>query len=82
LISSLGLLNPAENLGRHTQLKAQFTSNFAGTMGHSGTCMDLAMVKQEQGETLRQYMRRFFDKRATVVDITNKDVIDLFQDNL
>jgi hypothetical protein len=44
--------------------------------------MDLVMVKQEQGETLRQYMRRFFDKRATVVDITDKEVIDLFQDGL
>jgi hypothetical protein len=42
--------------------------------------MDLAMVKQEQGETLRKYMRRFFDKRATVVDVTDKEVIDLFQD--
>jgi hypothetical protein len=27
-------------------------------------------------------MRRFFDKRATVVDVTNKEVIDLFQDGL
>jgi hypothetical protein len=44
--------------------------------------MDLAMVKQEQGETLCKYMRRFFDKRATVVDITDKEVIDLFQDGL
>jgi hypothetical protein len=44
--------------------------------------MDLAMVKQEQGETLRKYMRRFFDKRATVVDVSNKEVIDLFQDGL
>jgi hypothetical protein len=44
--------------------------------------MELAMVKQEQGETLRKYMRRFFDKRATVVDVTNKEVIDLFQDGL
>jgi hypothetical protein len=44
--------------------------------------MDLAMVKQEQGEMLRQYMRRFFDKRATVVDVTDKEVIDLFQDRL
>jgi lysozyme family protein len=43
--------------------------------------MDLAMVKQEQGETLRKYMRRFFDKRATVVDVSDK-VIDLFQDGL
>jgi hypothetical protein len=44
--------------------------------------MDLAMVKQEQGETLRKYMRRFFDKLATVVDVTDKEVIDLFQDGL
>jgi hypothetical protein len=29
------------------QLKDQFTSNFAGAMGRSGTRMDLAMVKQE-----------------------------------
>jgi hypothetical protein len=33
-------------------------------------------------ETLRKYMRRFFDKRATVVDVTDKEVIDLFQDGL
>jgi hypothetical protein len=38
------------------RLKDQFTSNFAGTMGPSGTRMDLAMVKQEQGETLHKYM--------------------------
>jgi hypothetical protein len=44
--------------------------------------MDLAMVKQEQGETLRKYMRRFFDKRAIVVDVTDKEVINLFQDGL
>jgi hypothetical protein len=36
--------------------------------------MDLAMVKQEQGETLHKYMKRFFDKRATVVDVTDKEV--------
>jgi hypothetical protein len=44
--------------------------------------MDLAMVKQHQGKTLRKYMRRFFDKRATVVDVTDKEVVDLFQDGL
>jgi hypothetical protein len=44
--------------------------------------MYLAMVKQEQGETLRKYMRRFFDKHVTVVDVTDKEVIDLFQDGL
>jgi hypothetical protein len=44
--------------------------------------MDLAMAKQEQGETLCKYMRCFLDKRATVVDVTDKKVIDLFQDGL
>jgi hypothetical protein len=74
-----------ESLDRYSidkwdQLKEQFTSNFAGSMGRSGTRMDLAMVKQEQGETLRKYMRRFFNKRAIVVDVADKEVIDLFQD--
>jgi hypothetical protein len=27
-------------------------------------------------------MRCFFDKRATVVDVSDKEVIDLFQDGL
>jgi hypothetical protein len=27
-------------------------------------------------------MRRFFDKHTTVVDVTDKEVIDLFQDGL
>jgi hypothetical protein len=44
--------------------------------------MVLAIVKQEQGETLRKYMQRFFDKRATVVDVADKEVIDLFQEGL
>jgi hypothetical protein len=64
------------------QLKAQFTSNFAGAMKHSGIRMDLDMVKQEQGEMLRQYMQCFFDKCATIVDVTDKEVINLFQDGL
>jgi hypothetical protein len=66
------------SIDKWDQLKEQFTSNFTGAMGRSGTRMDLAMVKQEQGETLRKYMRRFFDKRATVVDVSDKEVIDLF----
>jgi hypothetical protein len=59
------------SIDKWDQLKEQFTSNFAG-----------AMVKQEQSETLRKYMQRFFDKRTTVVDVSDKEVIDLFQDGL
>jgi hypothetical protein len=70
------------SIDKWDQLKEQFTSNFAGTMGRSGTRMDLAMVKQEQGENLRKYMRCFFDKRPTIVDVSDKKVIDLIQDGL
>jgi hypothetical protein len=70
------------SIDKWDQLKEQFSSNFAGSMGRPGTRMDLAMAKQEQGETLCKYMRRFFDKRATVVDVSDKEVIDLFQDGL
>jgi hypothetical protein len=34
------------SIDKWDQLKEQFTSNFAGAMGRSGTRMDLAMVKQ------------------------------------
>jgi hypothetical protein len=61
-------------------LKQRFTSNFVGSLGRHGTRMDLALIKQKQGKTLREYMRRFFEKRATVVDVTEKEVIDTFRD--
>jgi hypothetical protein len=70
------------SIDKWDQLKDKFTSYFAVAMGRSGTRMDLAMVKQEQGETLRKYMRCFFNKRATVVDVTDKEAIDLFQEGL
>jgi hypothetical protein len=59
----LGSLNK-NSIDEWGQLKAQFTSNFAGAMGRSGTHMNLAMVKQEQGDTLCKYMYCFFDKCA------------------
>ena len=63
-------------------LKKCFTSNFAGAMGRAGNRMDLAQVKQEQGKTLHNYTHQFFDKRTTVVDVTDKEVIDTFQEGL
>jgi hypothetical protein len=41
------------SIDKWDQLKEQ------GAMGCSGTRMDLAMVKQEHGETLHKYMQRF-----------------------
>jgi hypothetical protein len=41
--------------------------------------MDLAMVKQEQGETLRQYMRRFFDKTDSTTVVPSKTSVTAAQ---
>jgi hypothetical protein len=62
------------------QLKQHFTSNFAGSLGRHGTRMDLVLIEQKQGKSFREYMRCFFGKRATVVDVTEKEVIDTFHD--
>ena len=37
------------------------------------------MCKQEQGASIRSYVKRFFDTRATIPNITDDDVIDYFQ---
>ena len=65
-----------------SQLKAVFTNNFAGAMQRPDNRIDLSQVKQQQGETLRSYLCCFFDKKATVVDITEKDAIECFQNGL
>ena len=37
------------------------------------------MCKQEQGESIRSYVKRFFDTRATIPNVAAADVIDYFQ---
>ena len=40
------------------------------------------MCKQEQGESIRSYIKRFFDTRATIPNITDDDIIDYFQSGI
>ena len=63
-------------------LKVAFTNNYAGAMQRPGNRIDLSQVKQQEGETLRSYLRRFFDKKTTIVDITERNIIDCFQNDL
>jgi hypothetical protein len=37
------------------------------------------MIKQEQGESIRSYIKRFFDTRATIPNVADDDVIDYFR---
>ena len=40
------------------------------------------MIKQEQGESIRSYVKRFFDKRATIPNVADDDIIDYFQSGI
>ena len=60
-------------------LKAAFTNNFVGAMQRLGNKVDLSQIKQGHNETLQSYVYYFFDKKATVVEIFELEIIDRFQ---
>src|SRR6185312_17531793 len=42
----------------------------------------LSMCKQEQGDSIISYVKRFFDTRATIPNVADDDVIDYFQSGI
>jgi hypothetical protein len=40
------------------------------------------MCKLEQGESIRSYIKRFFDTRATIPNVADDDIIDYFQSGI
>ena len=40
------------------------------------------MCKQEQGKSIRSYVKRLFDTRATIPNVAAADVIDYFQSGI
>ena len=40
------------------------------------------MCKQEQGESIRSYVKRFFDTRTTIPNVADHDIIDYFQSGI
>ena len=79
----LGLLIWLQNLQPHSidswlALSKQFVNNFQGTYQCPGSRYDLASCKQKPDEGLREYNRRFFEKKATYVFLSDHDIIDIF----
>jgi hypothetical protein len=64
------------------RLKKIFIDNFQGAITRGGTWHDLAQCKQERNELLWSYTRRFFDVRATIVNILEEDIIDCFYNGI
>jgi len=63
-------------------LKQAFIDNFQGSLHRVDTRHALSMCKQEQGESIRSYVKRFFDTRATIPNVADDDVIDYFQSGI
>ena len=63
-------------------LKKIFIDNLQGSIHRPATRHDLRLCKQECGEALRSYIKRFFDTRATIANIADDDVIDCFNNGL
>jgi hypothetical protein len=62
--------------------KKVFIDNFQGAIARAGTRHDLAQYKQERNELLRSYTRHFFDVHATIVNISEEDIIDYFYNGI
>jgi hypothetical protein len=57
-----------------------FAGNFQGTYVRPGNSWDLRSCRQQLGESLREYIRRFLKQRTELPNITNSDVIGAFLD--
>ena len=68
-----------ESIHSWEDLKKAFVDNFQGSAHRVATRHALSMCKQEQGESIRSYVKRFFDTRATIPNVAAADVIDYFQ---
>ena len=71
-----------ESIHSWEDLKKAFVDNFQGSLHRVATHHALSMIKQEQGGSIRSYVKCFFNTRATIPNVTNDDVIDYFQSGI
>jgi len=71
-----------ESIHSWEDLKKAFIDNFQGSLHWVATHHALAMCKQEPGEPLRSYVKRFFDTRATISNVSDEDIVHYFHDGI
>jgi hypothetical protein len=70
-------LPPAQIFGWDDLVKV-FAGNFQGTYVRPGNSWDLRSCRQQPGESLQEYIRRFSKQRIELPNITDSDVIGAF----
>jgi hypothetical protein len=69
---------PPGQISNWDDLVQAFAGNFQGTYVRPGNSWDLRSCRQQPGESLRDYIRRFSKQRTELPNITDSDVIGAF----
>jgi hypothetical protein len=69
---------PPVQISNWDDLVKAFAGNFQGTYVRPGNSWDLRSCRQQPGESLREYIRRFSKQRTELPNITDSDVIGAF----
>jgi hypothetical protein len=69
---------PPTQISNWDDLVKAFAGNFQGTYVRPGNSWDLRSCRQQPGESLRDYIRRFSKQRTELPNITDSDVIGAF----
>jgi hypothetical protein len=69
---------PPAQISNWDDLVKAFAGNFQGTYVHPGNSWDLRSCRQQPGESLREYIRRFSKQCTEMPNITDSDVIGAF----
>jgi hypothetical protein len=69
---------PPALISNWDDLVKAFAENFQGTYVRPGNSWDLQSCRQQPGESLREYIRRFSKQRTELPNITDSDVIGAF----
>jgi hypothetical protein len=76
----LGL--PVGSVRSWNHLRRLFTSNFRATCARSEVDWDLANVVQKKGESLREYIQCFCNKRNVISEVDDKSIVMFFKKGL
>jgi hypothetical protein len=69
---------PPTQISNWDDLVKAFAENFQGTYVRPGNSWDLRSCRQQPGESLREYIRRFSKQRTELPNITDSNVIGAF----
>jgi hypothetical protein len=69
---------PPGQISNWDDLVQAFAGNFQGTYVRLGNSWDLRRCRQQPGESLRDYIRRFSKQRTELPNVTDSDVIGAF----